>query len=136
MDIMNSIKSVLGGKEGKQDDLMSVVMNLIGGSGGLHGLINKFNSKGLGDVISSWIGTGKNIPVSPNQIENVLDNDTINSITSKLGIEKNDLMEKLSGILPQVVDKLTPDGKVPEGDILEKGMDFIGGLFGKNSVKS
>ncbi len=131
MDIMDSLKSMLGGKGEKQDDLMSTVMNLIGGQGGLNGLINQFSSKGLGDVISSWVGTGKNIPVSPNQIEKVLDKDTINSITSKLGMDKNDLMGQLSNLLPQVVDKLTPDGKVPEGDILEKGKDLLGGLFGK-----
>jgi uncharacterized protein YidB (DUF937 family) len=132
MDIMDSLKPVLGSKEEKQGDLISTIMNLIGGQGGLNGLINQFNSKGLGDVISSWISTGENKPVSPNQIENVLDNNTINSITSKLGIEKNDLMGQLSNLLPQVVDKLTPDGKVPEGNILDKGMDLLGGLFGKN----
>ena len=131
MDIMDSLKSVLGGKGEKQEDLMSSITNLLGGKDGLSGLINQFNSKGLGDVISSWIGKGENNPVSPNQLENVLDNETINSMTSKLGMEKNDLMGQLSNLLPQVVDKLTPDGKVPEGDILEKGKDLLGGLFGK-----
>ena len=62
----------------------------------------------------------KNIPVSPNQLENVLDNETINSRTSKLGIEKKDLMGQLSDLLPQVVDKLTPEGKVPDENILGK----------------
>jgi len=131
MNIMDSLKSVFGGEGDKQGNLVSAVMDIIGSEGGLNGLISKFNSNGLGDVISSWIGTGNNIPVSPNQLEKVLDNNTINSVSSKFGIEKNDLLGSLSNLLPQVVDKLTPDGKMPEGDILSQGMNMLGGLFNK-----
>jgi uncharacterized protein YidB (DUF937 family) len=52
-------------------------------------------------------------------------------IASKLGINSNALTSQFSNLLPQVVDKLTPDGKVPEGDLMSKGMDMLGGLFGK-----
>ena len=133
MDILDTVKSAIGGSDGdKQNDLMSTVMNLVGGqSGGLNGLISKFNSKGLGGVASSWVGTGKNLPVSPDQLTNVLGSDTIKNIASKLGMDTNALTGQLSNLLPQVVDKLTPDGKVPEGDILSNGMDMLGGLFGK-----
>ncbi len=111
---------------------MSTVMNLVGKqSGGLNGLISKFNSKGLGDVVSSWVGTGKNQPVSPEQIANVLGSDQIKNIASKTGMDTNAVTSQLSNLLPQVVDKLTPEGKVPEGDILSKGKDILGGLFGK-----
>jgi len=94
-------------------------------------LIGQFTSKGLGDVVSSWVGTGKNLPVSADQIQKALGDDTINSLTSKLGMDKNALTKQLSNMLPEVVDKLTPKGKVPQGDILSQGMDLLGGLFGK-----
>ncbi|MDP2363176.1 MAG: YidB family protein [Ignavibacteria bacterium] len=132
MDILNTVKSALGGGEGdKQNDLMSTVMNLVGGqSGGLNGLISQFTSKGLGDVVGSWVGTGKNLPVSSDQIQSVLGSDQIKNLASKLGIDANAITSQLSNLLPQVVDRLTPEGKVPEGDIMSKEMDLLGGLFG------
>jgi len=130
MDILNTVKSALGGGD-KNNDLMSVVMNLVGGQkGGLTGLISQFTSKGLGDVVGSWVSTGKNLPISPDQLQGVLGNDAVKNIASKLGMDTKSVTSQLSNLLPQVVDKLTPDGKVPEGDIMSKGMDILGGLFG------
>ncbi|MCU0414356.1 MAG: YidB family protein [Ignavibacteriaceae bacterium] len=130
MDILNTIQSALGGGD-KKDDLMSTVMGLLGGQGGLNNLISQFASKGLGDVIGSWVSTGKNLPVSGDQLQNVLGKDTINHLASKLGMDNGALTSQLTNLLPGVVDKLTPDGKVPEGDIMSKGMDILGGLLGK-----
>ncbi|NWG29818.1 MAG: DUF937 domain-containing protein [Ignavibacteriaceae bacterium] len=130
MDILNTIQSALGGGD-KKDDLMSSVMNLLGGQGGLQNLISQFDAKGLGDVIGSWVSTGKNLPVSGDQLKNVLGNDTISNLASKLGMDSNTLTSQLSNLLPDVVDKLTPNGKVPEGDILSQASDLLGGLFGK-----
>jgi len=131
MDVLDTVKSALGGSD-KQNDLISTVMTLVGGqSGGLNGLISQFASKGLGDVISSWVGTGKNLPVSGDQLKSALGDDTIKNIASKLGMDFNAVTTQLSNLLPDVVDKLTPDGTIPEGDIMSKGMDMLGGLFGK-----
>jgi uncharacterized protein YidB (DUF937 family) len=130
MDILNTIQSALGGGD-KKDDLMSSVMGLLGGQGGLQNLISQFDAKGLGDIIGSWVGTGQNKSISADQIQNVIGSDALSGIASKLGINVNDLSGQLSNLLPGVVDKLTPDGKVPEGDIMNKGMDLLGGLFGK-----
>jgi uncharacterized protein YidB (DUF937 family) len=127
MDILDTVKSAFGGSD-KQNDFISTVMTLVGG---LNGLISQFASKGLGDVISSWVGTGKNLPVSGDQLKSALGEDTIKNIASKLGMDLNAVTTQLSNLLPDVVDKLTPDGTVPEGDIMSKGMDMLGGLFGK-----
>ena len=129
MDIMDSLKSAIGG-DNQQNDLMSTVMGLLGGQGGLNNLIGQFSSKGLGDVINSWVGTGKNLPISGDQLRGVLGDDTIKNLASKLGMDSSALTGQLSNLLPQVVDKLTPEGKVPEGDIMSKGMDLLGGLLG------
>jgi uncharacterized protein YidB (DUF937 family) len=126
---MDTLKSAVGGGDQK-GDLMSTVMGLIAGTGGLNGLISKFASKGLGDIINSWIGTGKNLPISTDQLQSVLGSDTVKNLASKLGMDNNTLLGRLSNILPQAVDKLTPDGKVPDGDIMSKGVDMLGGLFG------
>jgi uncharacterized protein YidB (DUF937 family) len=130
MDILNTIQNALGGGN-KKDDLMSSVIGLLGGQGGLDKLIGQFASKGLGDVIGSWVSTGKNLPVSGDQLQNVLGKDKIGSLASKLGMDSGALTSQLSKMLPDVVDKLTPNGKVPEGDITRQATDLLGGLFGK-----
>jgi uncharacterized protein YidB (DUF937 family) len=82
-------------------------------------------------VIGSWVSTGKNLPVSGEQLQNVLGKDTIGNLASKLGMDSRALTSQLSNLLPDVVDKLTPEGKVPEGDIMSQASDLLGGLFGK-----
>lgn len=133
MDILNTVKSVLGGGSGsKEPDLMSTVVNFIGGqAGGLGGLVQQFTAKGLGDVAQSWVRTGKNLPISPDQLQSVLGSDVVKGIASKLGMDSNALTSQLSNLLPQAVDKMTPEGKIPEGDIMKQGMNLLGGLFGK-----
>jgi uncharacterized protein YidB (DUF937 family) len=130
VDILNTIQSALGSGN-KKDDLMSSIMQLLGGQGGLQNLISQFDAKGLGDVIGSWVSTGKNLPVSGDQLKSVLGNDTISNLASKIGMDSNALTSQLSNLLPDVVDKLTPNGKVPEGDILSQASDLLGGLLGK-----
>lgn len=131
MDVLNTIQSAFVDGD-KNSDLMSVVMNLVSGQKrGLNGLISQFTSKGLGDVVGSWVSTGKNLPISPDQLHGVLGNEAIKNIASKLGMDSGALTSQLSNLLPDVVDKLTPDGKVPEGDILNQATDLLGGLLGK-----
>jgi uncharacterized protein YidB (DUF937 family) len=129
MDLMGSLKSAIGGRN-KQNDLMSIIMSLISGQGGINNLISQFAAKGLGDVINSWIGTGKNLPISGDQLQSVFGKDKIGQFAGKVGMDNNAFTNQLSNLLPQVVDKLTPEGKVPEGDIMSKGMDLLGGLMG------
>jgi uncharacterized protein YidB (DUF937 family) len=132
MDILNTVKSVLGGGKEKKNDLMSSIMFLVGEqSGGLDGLVSQFKSQGLGGIISSWVGTQKNLPISSDQIKSVFGDDTIKSMATKLGMDTNALTGQLSDLLPQVVDKLTPEGKVPEDDLLSKGKNLLGELLGK-----
>jgi uncharacterized protein YidB (DUF937 family) len=133
MDILGTVKSLLGGSEGgEQNELIKSITNLVGGQGGgLNNLVQQFSSKGLGDVISSWISTGKNLPVSADQIQNVLGSDTIKGIASKVGLDTGTVSKQLSDLLPNLVDKLTPDGKIPESDLISEGIDKLGNLFGK-----
>lgn len=114
----------LGGDKNK---LIDSIMELINNpqTGGLSGLAQTFKDKGLADTISSWIGTGKNMPVSADQIKEVLGDDQIRQISKNAGVSQKEASEGLAGMLPEIIDKLTPDGKVPESDMLSKGLDML-----------
>jgi uncharacterized protein YidB (DUF937 family) len=83
----------------------------------------------MGDVAKSWVGTGQNMPISPDQLTQVLGSDRISQMAQQLGMGHGDLAGQLSQMLPQVVDKLTPHGQVPQGNDLSSLGD-IGGLLG------
>ena len=130
MGILDSIVGQVLGGGNSQNLLINAIMSLIGGqSGGLDGLVKQFASKGLGDIINSWVGTGKNLPITPQQVQQVLGNKAVSDIAKKVGITSDDAASQLSKLLPQVVDKLTPSGKVPTGDIMAQGMDLLKGLM-------
>ena len=82
-------------------------------AGGLDGLINQFNKNGLGDVINSWIGTGQNQAISPTQLREVLGRKTVNDLSRQAGAPRDELLSQLAKYLPGVIDKLTPNGQLP-----------------------
>lgn len=86
------------------------------GSGGVHTVLDKLNAGGLGDKVQSWVGMAKNLPISADQINSVLGNDTVKSIAAKVGIPTDKVASALAHLLPQAVDKMTPDGKLPAKD--------------------
>jgi uncharacterized protein YidB (DUF937 family) len=98
-------------------------------TGGLSGLAQIFKDKGLGDTISSWISTGKNMPVSADQIKHVLGMDQIQQISQNVGVSQDEASNGLAGLLPEIIDKLTPDGNVPESDMLAQGLNMLKGKF-------
>lgn len=127
MGLFDSITPAAG--DAKGGGIMESIMSLVGGQGGLGGLVEKFTAGGLGDTISSWISTGANKSVSPDQIKSVLGSDKLNEIAKQTGLSVEEVTNQVAKNLPNVVDKLTPDGKIPEGNILEKGMEMLKGLF-------
>ena len=114
---------VLGG--GGQNPLMDIVLGLVTNpqTGGLQGLIQKFKEKGLGDAVSSWISTGENQSVSGDQIQHALGGNLIQQIAEQLGSSKTEISGGLSDLLPQIIDKLTPNGTLPDGDSLQQGLN-------------
>jgi uncharacterized protein YidB (DUF937 family) len=81
--------------------------------GGLGGLLDKLQKGGLGNAINSWIGTGQNQPVSPGQLGSALGPDIIKMLAQRSGLSEEEITKQLSQILPGVVDKLTPHGRLP-----------------------
>ncbi len=125
MGLLDAVAGAMGsGGEGQGGDLMQVVMRLVQQSGGLEGLVAKFQQGGLGDIVQSWISTGPNLPISPEQLGQALGPDTLN----QLGAGGQDMLGPLSKLLPQVVDGLTPNGQLPAGGGDLAGL--LGGLLG------
>ena len=82
--------------------------------GGLGGLLQSFEQNGHGDVINSWIGPGQNQPIAPDQLHQVLGPDAVNNLSRLTGLPQDQLLSELSRVLPGVVDKLTPQGRMPD----------------------
>ncbi len=119
-------KEALGRLEGK-NPLMDAVLGLINDPkvGGLPGLIETFRNKGLGDAVSSWIGTGENQPVSGEQMERALGSEKVQEIAQNVGAPKDQVSSGLASLLPKIIDRLTPNGKVPEPGSVEQGINAI-----------
>lgn len=101
---------------GEASGLAGGIMHMLNSQpGGLSGLIQTFQEKGLGGVVNSWVSTGQNLPISAEQIRGVLGSEQVQQFATKAGISPDVASSKLAELLPVVVDKLTPDGKVPEG---------------------
>jgi uncharacterized protein YidB (DUF937 family) len=83
---------------------------------GLGGLVERFRQGGLEDIIKSWIGTGANKAIAPDELHQALGPDTVDGLARETGLERDDLLSQLSRLLPEVIDRLTPDGKIPNDD--------------------
>jgi uncharacterized protein YidB (DUF937 family) len=142
MGLLDSILgSVLGGgaqgQSSGQAALINAVIQMVankaggavggagasGAAGGLGGLIGALTQGGLGNVASSWVGTGQNLPVSADQLQSALGGGgggLLAQLAPQAGMSHGDAASGLSQILPGLVDKLTPDGQIPQQDSLDK----------------
>lgn len=94
--------------------------------GGLQGLVQSFHDKGMGGLVSSWVATGPNPPISSDQVHQVLGSDQVKALAAKAGINPDTAGAAIAQLLPGLVDKLTPNGSVPEhGNV----MSMVGGLL-------
>jgi len=122
MGLFDEIAGTLSGGStgvGGQQALVTSILEMLGSqSGGLSGLAAAFQQKGLGDIVTTWIGTGENLPISENQIQQVLGSDQLQAIAGKAGIPAATAGRRLAALLPGIVDKLTPGGQIPESNNL------------------
>ena len=98
-------------------------------SGGLDGLIGTLTKGGLGNVVDSWISTGKNKSVKTSQLNNVLSSDLVSQIASRLGISNTAALGMVAKFLPLIIDKLTPDGKVTAQSSAVNVQDILGKIL-------
>jgi len=81
--------------------------------GGLGGLLDRLTSAGHAEAANSWVGTGPNVPIQPGQLSSALGQTTISDLARSAGMSEQELLAQLARTLPGVVDRLTPDGRVP-----------------------
>jgi uncharacterized protein YidB (DUF937 family) len=97
----------------------------VGGSGGLADVVSAFNKGGLGDVMASWVGGGPNQPVDPGALANVLGPDVLGQFARKAGIGSADASSVLASVLPGLVNQMTPQGQVPQGNALDGALSSL-----------
>ena len=118
MGLLDSVTGALGGQAG------GGLADLLQAQGGIGGLVEKFSANGMGDMAASWVGKGANLPVSPEQIAQVIGQGPIADFARSVGISPEQAAETISGLLPQAIDKLTPNGEVAGAE------DLLGQLAG------
>lgn len=153
MGLLDNVGAALGGVQGEgtgdpKAALVQAVLGMLmhgnqpgglggsGGLGGLAGLLQRFQGIGLGDAVASWIGSGANTPVSGDQVRAALGDGPLRLLAEHAGLGEDEAASHLSGLLPQIVDRLTPDGRIPDGadDQLHPGgivgaLEAMGHLF-------
>lgn len=118
MDDLNKMLGSLGGGTtgaGGTGDVAGAIGGLVGSEGGLEGLLGQLSSAGLGDQVQSWVGTGPNQPVAPDQLASALGPERVNQLSSQTGIDVASLLPMLAAALPAIINALTPNGQVPSG---------------------
>ena len=109
---MGLFDGVIGGLVG--GEMVHLVNGLIEKHGGVQGIVDQLQKQGLGGTVQSWIGNGPNQPITAEQLHQALGAAGLQDLAAKAGLSTQDLAAKLSAVLPQVIDKLTPEGKVPQ----------------------
>ena len=123
MGLLDSILGAAGGGNGP----LSAITDMLGAhEGGLGGLVGAFEKGGLGEIAKSWVSTGGNLPISAEQIQRILGHGPLADLAQKMGIDPAQAATQLSQLLPQVIDKLTPNGQVPAG-----GLGGLADILGK-----
>ena len=109
---MGMFDGILGGIVGA--GMATVVNGILEKHGGLQGVVNEFERNGLGPTVQSWVGTGTNQPISPDEVHQAIGPDLLQQLAAKSGMSVPDLAKALAQVLPQAVDKLTPGGAIPK----------------------
>ena len=115
----NPLDSVLGGLAGRNQAqggnlLLQVVLSLLQQNGGLEGVLGRFRQGGLGQQADSWVGTGQNMNISRDQLQQIFGASTISDLASQLGMPEDQAGSTMAQLLPEVINHLTPQGQVPE----------------------
>ena len=96
------------------------------GAAGLTNMIAMFENNGMGEMVKSWVGTGANMPVNPQQIMQALGQGNVQNIAQQMGVDANQASTQLAKLLPDLINQMTPNGKVEENLVGEMMNTFLG----------
>jgi len=115
-DPLGSLSGRLGGSNQPQSGnlLLQLALSMLQQNGGLEGILGKFREGGLSQQADSWVGTGQNMNISADHLQQVFGPSTISDLASRLGISEQQAGSQMAQILPEVINRLTPEGQVPE----------------------
>jgi len=124
MSALQDLGRKLGLQEGQSNELLKEVLAMVQGKNGagLQELVQKFQQQGLGDQVSSWVGTGQNQAITSEQIQKVL-GERVAQWAGQLKLPKDAIGAQLAKVLPVLIDRLTPHGKVPDAAQVETEVD-------------
>jgi len=124
--------SVLGGLAGGNQAqsgnmLLQVALLLLQQNGGLEGVLNRFRQGGLGQQADSWVGTGQNMNISTNELQQIFGSSTLRDLASQLGMPEEQANSTMVQVLPELINQLTPQGQVPENgdDEIAQGLSML-----------
>ena len=127
MGLLDNLMGAVTG-QGGEGDLAHLVQSL-GATGGVSGLVDAFQKGGLGAVAQSWVDQGANLPISAEQIQAVLGSGVVGQFAEKLGVDPQVGAAKLAELIPGLVDKLTPGGQLPTEGLGGAVSDLLGGFL-------
>ena len=121
LDEVLSMAGSSGSQQTQHSSALGAILSYLNNPqvGGIGGLQQMFQQGGLGNIISSWLGNGQNLPVSASQLQNVLHSGALQQAAQQHGIDPTQLTNMMSTLLPHLVDKLTPNGQVPDASALQ-----------------
>ena len=117
----------LGGQGGQETGLANI-QKLFGGNG-TQGIVSQLTNAGLGQHVQSWISTGDNKPVSGQQLQQAMDPAALQRVSQQTGMPADQIADHVAQVLPQIIDKATPDGQMPHSDPLSQGASALKGMF-------
>lgn len=137
MGIFDNLENMAMNRAAGSNPAVAEILQMIQNHpGGLNGLVQSFHQNGLGGLVNSWVGTGQNLPATSDQVQQVLGSDRIQALAQQIGVDPNTASSMVSQFLPMIVDKLTPNGNVPEhSNLLQMGESLLGSL-GKTGTNS
>jgi uncharacterized protein YidB (DUF937 family) len=119
--------------------LLPLAMRWVQRNGGIGAVLDKFRQNGLGAQAQSWVGTGSNQPVDSQAVQQVVGDDELRQMAQRLGVPEQQVAQAFAQIMPQMVDKLTPQGQVPQqaDDTIEHGArqleQLLGGMLNRGT---
>ncbi|HET7105924.1 MAG TPA: YidB family protein [Candidatus Acidoferrum sp.] len=124
MGLFDEVVSMAGSSLGQQSEhagALGAIMGYINSPqvGGISGLEKMFQQGGFGAIFGSWVSTGQNLPISADALQNVLHSGALQEVAQRAGIDPNQLSGMMSTLLPNLVDKLTPNGQIPDAGTLQ-----------------
>ena len=114
MGLLDDAVGALGGQGGSGNAGLGALGGLVERAGGVQGVMSKLDAAGLGDKVQSWVGTGDNKAISPEEVKRALGPEEVRGAAERAGVSEDEAATGIAGMLPQLIDRVSPDGKLPD----------------------